>query len=117
MKTKSIKNPEITELSNFLDRSLSKKALIIIIADCKIRYNGKTNKKFESRERMIMIKPDGSLIIDHEYGLEPVSSIIGNKFEIKMENNKLYILASNKNSLESIEVEILKGYLASCHIV
>lgn len=116
MKTKAIKNPEIEKLSNFLNISLAKKALIIIIADCKIRYKGKTSKRFGPRDRMIMIKPDGSFIVDHEYGVESISSIVGNKCEIKMENNKLYILTSNKNSLESIEVEIRKGYLASCHI-
>jgi RecB family endonuclease NucS len=114
MKTKTKESPENSELFDFINKSLAKRAFITLIAHCKIKFNGKT---LESRDRIIMIKPDGTFIVHDASNSEPLYSLPPkSKFQTKIENKIIYFNGYNENTLESIELEIYKAHLASCHI-
>ena len=62
-----------------------------------------------------MIKPDYTLLVDDVNNLEPLCSLPPeSKFQIKIEQGIIYFKGFNENTTESIELEIYKGYLASC---
>ncbi|MGF7119179.1 RecB family endonuclease NucS [Methanobacterium oryzae] len=111
METKTIKNPQNRELYDFIDESLRKKAFLTLIAKCKIKYTGKT---MNLRDILIMIKPDGSFIIHHEYDFKPVASLPSHsKFQTKIMDNKIVISTIKSN--ESLELEIIRAYLVSSY--
>lgn len=59
MKTKTKENPKTKESLKLINESLQKKKYLTIIAKCKLKNDEKSTK-----DRIIMIKPDGTLIVD-----------------------------------------------------
>ena len=117
MKIRVKKNPECTQLIDFLNEALSKRAVIILISCCKIKYRGRATSKLSSGDRTIVIKSDGSFLIHQDHNLEPVNWQPPNcKFKLVINGNKVYITGFRRNPYESLEVEINKTYLASYHI-
>lgn len=117
MKIKVKENPEPIELLDFINEALSKRAFIVIIACCKIRYRGRATSRLGSGDRTIIIKADGSFLIHQDHNLEPVNWQPPNcKFKARIEKNKVYICGIRRNPPESLEVEISKAHLASYHI-
>ena len=113
MKIKTKINPEVTELYDFINISLQKRGFLTVIAECGIICNGKT---FNLKNRIIMVKPDKTLIIDEVINLEPLCSLPPkSKFQTKIEDNMLFFKGINENTTESIMVKIYKAHLASCH--
>lgn len=111
MKTKTIENPQNRELYDFIEKSLNKRVFLTLIANCKIKYTGKT---MNSKDRLIMIKPDGSFIIHHEHDFKPLASLPPHsKFRTKIMGDKIAITAIKSNKL--LEIEIIRAYLASNH--
>ena len=113
MKTKTKENPETHELFEFINKSLTKCAFITLIAKCRVICGKKT---FKPRDRIIMIKPDYSLIVDDVSKLEPLCSLPPeSKFQTKIENKILIFKGFNENTRESMEIKIYKAHLATYH--
>ena len=117
MKLRVKNNPECGELIDFLNEALSKRAFIILISCCRIKYRGRATSKLGLGDRTILIKSDGSLLIHQHHNLEPVNWQPPNcKFQAVINDNKAYIKGFRRNPPESLEVEINKTYLASYHV-
>ncbi len=113
MKIKTKTNPEAEELHNFINKSLQRRAFLTLIAKCEIICNGKT---FKLKDRIIMVKPDKTLIVDDVINLEPLCSLPPNsKFQTKIEDNAILLKGYNENTTESVTVNIYKAHLATCH--
>ena len=59
--------------TNFLKQALEKGLVAIINAKCSIEYNGRANSHANEEWRIIMIKPDGSLLIHTNEGYQPLN--------------------------------------------
>jgi len=117
MKIKVKQNPESEELISFLDEALSKRAFIIIISCCRIKYKGRATSKLGLGDRTIVIKSDGSFLVHQDRNLEPVNWQPPNcKFKAVINEGKVQITGFRRNPHESLEVEINKTYLASYHV-
>ncbi|MDI6724741.1 MAG: endonuclease NucS [Methanobacterium sp.] len=117
MKIKVKQNPESVELIDFLNEALSKRAFIILVSCCRIKYRGRATSRLGLGDRTIVIKSDGSFLIHQDYNLEPVNWQPPNcKFQAVINENKVYITGFRRNPHESLEVEIKKTYLASYHV-
>ena len=116
MKIKVQQNPENEELLDLINESLSKRAFLVIIACCRIKYRGRATSKLGSGDRTIIIKSDGSFLIHQDYNLEPVNWQPPNcNFKAKIEDNSIFITGVRRNPPESLEVEIYRTYMASYH--
>jgi len=110
-------NPETSEILDFLNEAISKRAFTIIVACCRIKYRGRATSRLGSGDRTIIIKTDGSFLIHQDYNLEPVNWQPPNcKFKTRIEDDRVYICGVRRNPPESLEVEICKTHMASYHI-
>ncbi len=117
MKIKVEQNPNNEELLDLINEALSKRAFLVIIACCRIKYRGRATSKLGSGDRTIIIKSDGSFLVHQDYNLEPVNWQPPNcNFKAKLEGDIIYITGIRRNPPESLEVEIHKAYMASYHI-
>lgn len=108
--------PGIDELTGIINEAISKRAFLVIIACCRIKYRGRATSRLGSGDRTIIIKTDGSFLIHQDYNLEPVNWQPPNcNFKIKTENGIIFIKGIRRNPDESLEVEIHKAYMASYH--
>ena len=54
-----------------LNNALKQKQTITIMAQCTVRYSGKTENQLDKGDRIIIIKPDSSLMVHQLQGLPP----------------------------------------------
>lgn len=117
MKIKIEQDPKNDELLDLINEAVSKRAFLVIIACCSIKYRGRATSRLGSGDRTIIIKSDGSFLVHQDYNLEPVNWQPPNcNFKAKLDGEVLYITGIRRNPSESLEVEIHKAYMASYHI-
>jgi RecB family endonuclease NucS len=113
-----LKNPSIDESFDLIDEGLRKKAIITIIACCKVIYEGRAVSQLDFGERIILIKADGSFLIHQDRKVEPVNwQPPKSRTRVLMKDNKLFIESFRRTPKERIEVEIKKVHLGNYALI
>jgi len=60
-------------LANSLNHALARGMVIVMNAKCSIDYNGRASSKASEAWRLIIIKPDGSLLVHSNEGYQPLN--------------------------------------------
>jgi len=117
MKLVEEKNPDTQRVLAIINEGLSKRALITIMASCRVYYDGRAVSRLELGDRIIMIKSDGSFIIHQDRNLEPVNwQPPKTKVAADIHQGMVKIKGVRRNPHETLEVEILNTHLASYFI-
>jgi hypothetical protein len=117
MKFLSEKNPDIHRTYEIINEGISKRAFVVLMACCKVLYQGRAKSRLGSGDRFIIIKPDGSFMVHQDRNLEPVNwQPPKSNCKASLENGILQITGSRRNPPESLEVEIHCTYMASYFI-
>jgi len=89
--------------SNFLKQALAKGWVVIANAKCSIEYNGRANSHANDEWRIIIIKPDGSLLIHTNEGYQPLNwQPPGSR--VYFEGDK--IIAIRRNPQETLKITL-----------
>lgn len=117
MKIKVKKSPKSRELLTLINEAISKRAFLVIIACCRIKYRGRATSRLGSGDRTIIIKSDGSFLVHQDFNLEPVNWQPPDcSFKAKIDGETVTITGTRRNPPESLKVEIHQAYLTSYHI-
>ena len=91
------------------DKAIKKSEAILIVAKCTVNYSGRAEAFLDSGDRIIIIKPDKTLIIHQPTGNAPVNYMKpGSTHSIIKAKNNFIIHSSNMILKESIEIQITK---------
>ena len=89
--------------ANFLSQALSKGLVVIVNTKCSIEYNGRASSQANEAWRIIIIKPDGSLLIHTNERYQPLNwQPPGSK--IYFEGDK--IIAIRRNPKETLRITL-----------
>jgi len=114
MKFLSEKNPDQHRTFEIINEGLSKKAIIVLMACCRVKYEGRARSKLGSGDRMIIIKSDGSFMIHQDRNLEPVNwQPPKSQCKASLKKGIMFLEGSRRNPSERLEVEIHSTYMAS----
>jgi Predicted nuclease of the RecB family len=117
MKLVEEKNPDTQRVLAIINEGLSKRAVITIMASCRVYYDGRAVSRLELGDRIIMIKSDGSFIIHQDRNLEPVNwQPPKTKVAADIHQGMVKIKGVRRNPHETLEVEILNTHLVSYFI-
>jgi endonuclease len=117
MKFLSEKNPDTHRTFEIINEGLSKKAVIVIMACCKVNYEGRARSKLGSGDRMIIIKSDGSFMVHQNINLEPVNwQPPKSNCKATMKKGLIFLEGSRRTPPERLQVEIHSTYMASYFI-
>lgn len=117
MKFLSEKNPDQRRTFEIINEGLSKKAVIVLMACCRVKYEGRARSKLGSGDRMILIKSDGSFMVHQDRNLEPVNwQPPKSQCKASFEEGIMYLEGSRRNPPERLVVEIHSTYMASYFI-
>ncbi len=87
--------------------ALTKAEMIILGADCTVNYSGRAETFLPRGERIIMIKPDKTLLVHQPEGNTPVNYMKGESVhELVEEGGKLYLKSQNQQMQEYIDIAI-----------
>ncbi len=111
------KNPSNKEALELINEGISKRASLILIVCCKVKYEGRAVSRLGLGERTVLIKGDGSFIIHQDRNLEPINwQPPKTKIYVKEENGRLIIRGIRRNPEEILELEIVNLQLISYHL-
>jgi len=66
-------NPGLVEAASFLEQGVAQRDLIVILARCSIEYEGRGASRLGPGDRLIIIKPDGAILVHRPTGYSPVN--------------------------------------------
>jgi len=65
--------PRLEEAEGMVSESLLKSRFTLLVADCRVEYIGRSSSKLGWGERLIVIKPDRSVLIHRKVGYEAIN--------------------------------------------
>jgi len=78
----------------------------IVIGICSIEYKGRATSYADSAARMLIVKPDGTLLIHESSKREPLNwQPPGSRIDANCKDNKLIVISKRYSPLETIIVE------------
>ncbi|AXV39172.1 endonuclease NucS [Methanobacterium sp. BAmetb5] len=117
MKLVEEKNPDTPRVLEIINEGLSKRAVITIMACCRVDYDGRAVSRLGLGDRIILIKSDGSFIIHQDRNLDPVNwQPPKTKVTADIYQGMVKIKGVRRNPSESLEVKILQTHMISYFI-
>lgn len=100
-------NPSLEQAQEIASNSVQYKSLLTILAKCKVDYTGRTSSFLPTGDRLILRKPDGTILVHTDKGREPINwQPPGATLQVQLNNDKLVLLSIRTSPRESIEIEI-----------
>ncbi|AAB98210.1 conserved hypothetical protein [Methanocaldococcus jannaschii DSM 2661] len=105
-------NPTTKDLENFIDMYVFK-YILILLARCKVFYEGRAKSQLEEGDRVIIIKPDGAFLIHKDKKREPVNwQPSGSSIIWEVEDNFFILKSIRRKPKEELKVVISEVYHA-----
>ncbi len=100
-----IEKPSKSEAYAFLDEGIRSSCMVILVAPCKVDYDGRARSHLPLGERLIILKPDGSLLIHTSRKYTPVNwQPPGCRFRVDLVNDQLTITSKRHHPLETVRI-------------
>ena len=107
-----LEEPEIDESINFINKYKASMVLILF-ANCEVNYEGRAKSVLSHGDRIIMIKPDGTLLIHEDSKRKPVNwQPPGSRIKAVKKQEKMYIVSKRDRPKETVEIQVETVYLA-----
>lgn len=101
-----MEEPDPQEISELITR-LKHLYMITIFARCEINYEGRAKSKLSIGDRLILIKPDGTLLVHEDKKREPINwQPPGSKIINTLDGEKLKIVSKRDKPREILEINI-----------
>ncbi len=107
-----LSEPSPDEFEQLFRSALSKGAMFVVFARCRVSYDGRAKSELGSGDRVIIVKPDGSFLIHQKERREPVNWQPPGSIP-KVELEEVPVLVSvRRRPREILKVRLEKIYLA-----
>ena len=111
---KSMILPVIKDAAIFIEDSIQRKTMLIVIGDCRVDYSGRASSRTEWGERLLIIKPDGSLLLHRKMGCDPMNWQPPGSNILVSSSDVLIIRAVRRSPRETLSTYFRKiGFAAS----
>lgn len=106
-----LRTPTHQKARKFLKKVLGEDKTILIVGACEVDYQGRAGSILPEGERVIIIKPDGTLLVHQKEKREPVNwNPPGCEAKTQMEDKKLQII-SKRSSPEEILLVVFQDVM------
>ncbi len=110
-KTEVLEDPGLEDAAEFLRTGLSGHGLVVVVGACEVEYSGRASSYLGGGERVLMVKPDGSLLVHQNRSSDPVNwQPPGSSTEVKLEDDVLVV-----ESRSNAPPEVLTAWFTDVH--
>ncbi|MFH1401110.1 MAG: endonuclease NucS [Nanoarchaeota archaeon] len=96
--------------------AISRRDMIVLSSTCEIEYHGRAHSHLPEGDRVIMIKPDQTLIIHQPRGSAPVNYMKAKSSHLVVrEPDAIYIRSANPKLKDYLNVRITDVHFFHCH--
>ncbi len=101
----------LEEAGRVLKQVLEQRRFAAILCRCSVNYKGRGSSWSSPGDRLIVVKPSGSIIIHGPQGFKPENwQPDGSTFAVSMSEGRLILVSMRKNPRETLTIEIEKVY-------
>ncbi len=109
-----IESPSLYEAREFINK-FKHRCVLIVFANCEIEYEGRAKSSLTPGDRLIITKPDGTILVHEDKKRMPINwQPPGSKIIAKEENNKLVIYSKRDKPKEELFVKVDEVYFIAC---
>ena len=110
----TLRKPSLKEAEDLLDRALRDKHVVVLVGSCIVNYTGRAGSVLPEGERIVILKPDGTLLVHKKEKREPVNwNPPGARAKVKLGEEGLRIISKREKPKESLLVLFKKLKLAT----
>ncbi len=97
----------------FISSAVSRHALLVVFAKCSVEYEGRGASKLGEGDRMIVVKPDGAVLVHRPTGYSPVNWQPDSRvIDVKLEGNHVVVTSVRARPREVLTIRISEVYYA-----
>ena len=90
-----------------INSALEKNKAVVFSSNCEIKYSGRAESFLPAGDRVVIIKPDKTLLVHQPSGSAPVNYMKENSVhKLVMENNELFLRSKNLPLKEYMDIKI-----------
>ncbi len=103
--------PDLSRAAEVIRNAVAERKLVVIVGVCRVDYEGRSESKLTSGERIIVIKQDGAFLVHRPTGHSPVNwQPDTSRIEVRVEDSYLIITAIRRSPREIVRVYMDKVY-------
>lgn len=106
---------QLSQAKERLDAALARKDMILLVADCAVKYQGRAASNLPMGNRLLLIKGDGSFAIHQNRLLRPTNYLMSTGWSTRLDENKLVVEATKRSPKESLMVFIERVEMLNIH--
>ncbi|MFP4632679.1 MAG: endonuclease NucS [Halobacteriales archaeon] len=103
-RSESVVEPEVEDAVSFLRTGLSGSGLVVAVGDCRVEYEGRASSLLDWGERVVLVKPDGSLLVHQTTGSDPANWMPpGSSTRVESEGDAVVLRSRSTSPREHLE--------------
>jgi RecB family endonuclease NucS len=105
MSTATREDPSPETALDLVERGMADGAMITIAGECTVDYDGRTTSFLPAGERLVVLKPDGTLLVHQMEGREPVNwQPPGCTHQAVVPDGHLHVRSTRRDPAESVDI-------------
>lgn len=98
-------SPSGEDAKAILEQAIRQKRLIQILGSCHVEYYGRARSVLTEGERLLLLKPDGSILVHQASRVEPVNwQPPGTTLKVALKQGKLTLQATRTKPRETVQI-------------
>jgi len=98
---------QAAEAAGMIAAALARRNVVVIVATCTVEYDGRARSRLGEGDRVIIVKPDGTVLVHRPYGSLPVNyQPEGSAVSVRAEGDTLVITAVRPRPSERLTIRV-----------
>lgn len=106
---------QLSQAKERIDGALARKDLIMLVAQCEVKYQGRAASNLPMGSRLLLIKGDGSFAIHQNRLLRPTNYLMSTNWSTELAEDKLIISATKRAPKENLTVFVKEVEMLNTH--
>jgi len=111
---RAVERPSVSEALNLVQEGLRQGRVVLLVGRCSVDYVGRASSRLGLGDRVVIYKPDGSILVHRPEGYEPVNWMpAGSYLTASSSEGRLNLRAVRRRPFEELKVSFMELYLAA----
>lgn len=105
MPISSLTDPPVEEALTLLETGFERGGMVTLVGECEVEYDGRASSHLPPGERLVILKPDGTLLVHRDSQRKPVNwQPPGSTHSARLDRDRLFIESARTSPHEEIEI-------------
>jgi RecB family endonuclease NucS len=105
MPVSSLANPPLDDALDLLNTGFERSRMVTLVGKCEVNYDGRASSHLPPGERLVILKPDGTLLVHRDEQRQPVNwQPPGSTHSANIDDDRLIIESVRSSPHEEIEI-------------